>query len=444
MVQKMKDPICNMEIDADRAVKLTQGSLTYYFCSESCRQKFLQQSPAGKSATFESKAMYTCPMHPEIRQDKPGDCPKCGMRLEPVGSAVEDDEEHKLLQSLSRKFWIGLVLAIPIVLLSLGEMVPAINLKSFIPYLASSWIQFLLATVVVFWTGGFLFAKARQSLVNKSLNMFTLIALGVGAAYVYSAAAVLLPQIFPASLKKMGKIDLYFEASVFITVLVILGQLLEAKARSRTGQAIKSLLALAAKNAHRIRDGREEDVPIDSLRIGDLLRVRPGEKIPLDGVVIEGKSYVDESMITGEPVPVVKTPGDKVVGSTVNQTGTFSMRIEKIGSETLLSQIVRMVSEAQRSRAPIQKIADRVSGYFVPLVITVSAVSFIVWFNWGPVPKLAYAFVNAIAVLIIACPCALGLATPMSIMVGVGIGARSGVLIKNAEAIEKAKRLPTF
>ena len=441
MAEKIKDPICKMEIDTAKAIKLTQDGLTYYFCSESCRQKFLKQSPTRKSATFESKTMYTCPMHIEIRQDKPGDCPKCGMRLEPVGSAVEDDEEHKLLQSLSRKFWIGLVLAIPIVLLSLGEMIPVINLESFIPYLISSWAQLFLATVVVFWAGGFFFTKAWQSIVNKNLNMFTLIALGVGAAYVYSVVAVLLPQIFPESLKRMGKISLYFEASVFITILVILGQLLEAKARSQTGQAIKALLGLAAKNAHRILDGKEEGVSINSLQIGDLLRVRPGEKIPLDGVVIEGKSYVDESMITGEPIPVVKTPGDKVVGSTVNQTGTFLMRTEKIGSETLLSQIVRMVSEAQRSRAPIQKIADQVSGYFVPLVITVSVVTFIVWFNWGPNPKLAYAFVNAIAVLIIACPCALGLATPMSIMVGVGRGARAGVLIKNAEAIEKAEKI---
>ena len=441
MAEKIKDPICGMEIEKTKAIKFTQDGLTYYFCSENCRQKFLKQSSTEKSVTFGNKAMYTCPMHPEIRQDKPGDCPKCGMRLEPVSSAVEEDKEHKLLQSLSRKFWIGLILAIPIVLLSLGEMIPAISLGSFIPYLISSWIQFLLATVVVFWAGGFFFSKAWQSIVNKSLNMFTLIALGVGAAYSYSAVAVLLPQVFPESLKRMGKISLYFEASVFITVLVILGQLLEARARSRTGQAIKALLGLAAKNAHRIRDGKEEDVPLDSLQIGDLLRVRPGEKIPLDGVVIEGKSYVDESMITGEPIPVTKTTGDKVVGSTVNQTGTFLMRTEKVDSETLLSQIVRLVSEAQRSRAPIQRIADHVSGYFVPLVIVVSVVTFIVWFNWGPDPKLAYAFVNAIAVLIIACPCALGLATPMSIMVGVGRGARAGVLIKNAEAIEKAEKI---
>lgn len=441
MAEKIKDPICGMESEKTKAIKFTQDGLTYYFCSENCRQKFLKQSSTEKSVTFRNKAMYTCPMHPEIRQDKPGDCPKCGMRLEPVGSAVEDDKEHKLLQFLSRKFWIGLILAIPIVLLTVGEMIPAIKLESFIPYLISSWIQFLLATVVVFWSGGFFFAKAWQSIVNKSLNMFTLIALGVGAAYSYSAVAVLSPQIFPESLKKMGKIDLYFEAAVFITVLVILGQFLEAKARSRTGQAIKALLGLAAKNAHRIHDGKEKDVPIDSVQRGDILRVRPGEKIPLDGVIIGGKSTVDESMISGEPVPVEKKEGDRVIGATFNQTGTFLMRTDKIGSETLLSQIVHMVAEAQRSRAPIQGLADKVAKYFVPAVMVVAVLTFIIWVNWGPEPRFAYALVNAIAVLIIACPCALGLATPMSIMVGIGRGAQSGILIKNAEALERAGRI---
>lgn len=380
-------------------------------------------------------------MHPEIRQEEPVDCSKCGMPLEPFGPIEQKGQEEELLRSLSRKFWIGLIFAFPIILLTVEEMIPAINLGSFIPYLFSSWAQFILATPVVFWSGGFLFRKAWDSLVNKSLNMFTLIALGIGAAYFYSAAAVLSPRIFPESLKSMGKISLYFEASVYITILVILGQLIEAKARSRTGQAIKALLGLAAKNAHRIRDNKEEDIPVESVLQGDILRVRPGEKIPLDGIVIEGKSVVDESMITGEPIPVAKVAGDKVVGATVNQAGSFLMRTEKIGSETLLSQIIHMVSEAQRSRAPIQKIADQVSAYFVPLVIAVSFVTFIVWLNWGPDPKLAYAFVNAIAVLIIACPCALGLATPMSIMVGVGMGAKAGILIKNAEAIEKAQKI---
>lgn len=441
MIKMKKDPVCGMEIDEAKAIKLAYDGLAHYFCSEKCRDKFLSQAHGDRQQASGQKVAYTCPMHPEVRQEKSGDCPKCGMRLEAVASVDEKDEGNELLRSLSKKFWIGLILAIPVVLLTIGEMIPAINLESSVSYSVSSWVQFILATIVVFWAGGFFFSKAWQSIVNKSLNMFTLIALGVGAAYGYSAIAVLWPQIFPESIKTMGKISLYFEASVFITILVILGQLLEARARSRTGQAIKALLGLAAKNAHRVREGKEEDVAVDSVQKGDTLRVRPGEKIPLDGVIVEGKSSVDESMITGEPMPVTKTTGDKVIGATVNQTGTFLMRTEKIGSETLLSQIVHMVSEAQRSRAPIQKIADQVSGYFVPSVVMVSVVTFIIWFNWGPDPKLAHAFVNAIAVLIIACPCALGLATPMSIMVGVGRGAREGVLIKNAEAIEKAEMI---
>ncbi|MFH2067927.1 MAG: heavy metal translocating P-type ATPase [Candidatus Omnitrophota bacterium] len=438
-----RDPVCGMKVKKTGAIKLTQNGLTYYFCSPHCKKKFLAQSSGvkPKPAVKNEKIIYTCPMHPEIRQPKPGDCPKCGMHLEPMSPASEDGAEDKLLQLLSRKFWTGLLLTIPIILLSAGEMVPAINLKSLIPYRISAWIQFLLVTPVVFWSGGFLFARAWKSIVNRSLNMFTLIGLGVGAAYGYSAIAVLFPQLFPDSLKKMGMIDLYFESAAAITVLVVLGQLLEAKARSRTGQAVKALLGLAAKDAHLIRNGAEKDVPIDTLRRGDILRVRPGEKIPLDGAIVEGQSAVDESMITGEPIPVTKSFGDKVVGATVNQTGTFLMRIEKVGSETLLAQIVHMVSEAQRSRAPIQKLADRVSGYFVPAVITIAALAFIIWFRWGPEPRPAYALVNAIAVLIIACPCALGLATPMSIMVGVGRGAQMGVLIKNAEAIEKSEKI---
>ncbi|MCR4337314.1 MAG: copper-translocating P-type ATPase, partial [Candidatus Omnitrophica bacterium] len=322
-----------------------------------------------------------------------------------------------------------------------SEMISVLNIQSFVPYRFIPFIQWILATPIVLWTGGMFFVKGWQSLVNRSLNMFTLIALGVGAAYGYSTIATLFPQIFPESLKRMGKMDLYFEAAAVITVLIILGQLLEAKARSQTGQAIKALLGLAAKNAHRVQNGVEEDVPIDSVQKEDILRVRPGEKIPLDGVIIEGKSSVDESMISGEPMPVEKTVGDRVIGATVNQTGTFVMKTEKVGAETLLSQIVHMVAEAQRSRAPIQKLADTISGYFVPIVVLVSVVTFIIWANWGPEPKLAYAIVNAISVLIIACPCALGLATPMSIMVGVGRGAQAGILIKNAEAIEKSEKV---
>ncbi len=383
--------------------------------------------------------IYTCPMHPEIEQDKPGDCPKCGMPLEPKVALVEED--NKEARILGRKFWIGLILTIPVLFLALGEMIPALSLKAFAPSNLSRWLQFIFATPVVLWAGNIFFVKAWKSVLNKSLNMFTLIAMGVGAAYGFSAIAIILPNIFPESLKQRGEIGLYFEAAAVITVLVLLGQLLEAKARNRTGRAIKALLGLAAKVAHRVQDGKEEDVAIDQIQKGDLLRVRPGEKVPLDGIITEGKSTIDESMISGEPIPVAKMEGDRVIGATVNQTGTFVMRTEKIGSETLLSQIVKMVADAQRSRAPIQKLADRVSGYFVPAVLGCAVVAFIIWSIFGPAPALAYALVSAISVLIIACPCALGLATPMSIMVGVGIGAQSGILIKNAEAIEKCEKV---
>jgi Cu+-exporting ATPase len=386
------------------------------------------------------QVIYTCPMHPEIEQDHPGDCPKCGMPLEPKNVSLEDNSEQKEIRTLGRKFWGGLILGLPVVFLALEEMMLAPESR-FISHGVSIWAQLILSTPVIFWAGGFFFTKAWKSIINRSLNMFTLIAMGVGAAYFYSLVAVLFPHLFPASLTMDGRPSLYFEAAVVITVLVILGQYLEAKARAQTGQAIKALLGLAAKNAHRVKDGKEEEVPVDEIQKGDLLRVRPGEKIPLDGIIIEGKSMVDESMISGEPIPVEKREGDRVIGATVNQTGTFVMKTEKVGSETLLSQIVHMVAEAQRSRAPIQGLADKVAGYFVPAVILIAVATFIIWANWGAEPRLAYAIVNAIAVLIIACPCALGLATPMSIMVGVGRGAQSGILIKNAEAIEKAERI---
>jgi Cu+-exporting ATPase len=312
----------------------------------------------------------------------------------------------------------------------------------FVPVAINQWIQFILASVIVFWCGGIFFARAWRSIINRSLNMFTLIGVGVGAAYLYSAVATLLPKIFPDSFKHHGEIDLYFEAAAAITVLVLLGQWLEARARSQTGKAIQSLLGLAAKTAHRLTAaGAEEEVPADALRPGDLIRVRPGEKVPIDGTIIEGSSSVDESMITGEPMPVEKAMGDKAIGATVNQTGSFVMRAEKVRSETVLSQIVHMVAEAQRSRAPIQKVADQVSGYFVPAVIIVALLTALIWAVWGPPPALAFAVVNAVAVLIIACPCALGLATPMSIMVGVGRGAHLGILVKNAEAIETAEKV---
>ncbi|MFC1632495.1 copper-translocating P-type ATPase, partial [Candidatus Omnitrophota bacterium] len=325
--------------------------------------------------------------------------------------------------------------------LALGEMIPGLDLSVLVPVAVSRWAQLILSTAVVFWVGGIFFVRAWNSILNKSPNMFTLIALGVGAAFGFSAIAVIFPGVFPESLKRGGEIGLYFEAATVITVLVMLGQLLEAKARRRTGYAIRALLGLAAKNAHRIINSVEEEISIDLVKKGDLLRVRPGEKIPLDGIIIEGRSTVDESMISGEPMPVSKKVGDRVIGATVNQTGAFIMRTEKIGQETLLAQIVRMVAEAQRSRAPIQKLADQVSGYFVPAVVVCALGAFIAWTIWGPEPALAYALVSAISVLIIACPCALGLATPMSVMVGVGKGAQTGILIKNAEAIEKAEKI---
>ena len=323
----------------------------------------------------------------------------------------------------------------------MGPLLPGFHLETWIPKSVSKWIELVLATPVVFWAGGMFFAKGWRSIINRSLNMFTLIAIGVGAAYIYSAVGVVAPGIFPESFRRGGQVELYFEAAAVITVLVLLGQLLEAKARSRTGQAIKALLGLAAKTAHRVKDGREEDVPVDDVQKGDLLRVRPGEKVPIDGTIIEGSSHLDESMITGEPMPVEKVTGDTVIGATVNQTGAFLMRAEKIGSETLLSQIVHMVAEAQRSRAPIQKLADGVAGWFVPAVLLTAVMTFVIWAVFGPAPAMAYALVNAVSVLIIACPCALGLATPMSIMVGVGRAAQSGILVKDAEAIEKTEKV---
>ena len=439
---KNKDPICGMEVDEKKAIKLEKNGKVYFFCSQNCQGKFLDTSKKHIQGQEDKsqKKIYTCPMHPEIEQDKPGDCPKCGMHLEQK-AAPATEEDNKEARMLAHKFWIGLILTIPVFLLALGEMIPALSLKAFMPSNLSRWLQFILATPVVLWAGNIFFIKAWQSVLNKSLNMFTLIAMGVGAAYSFSAIAILFPDIFPESLKKSGEIGLYFEAAAVITVLVLLGQLLETRARNRTGQAIKALLGLAAKDAHRIRDSKEEDVAINDIQRGDLLRVRPGEKVPLDGIITEGKSTIDESMISGEPTPVVKKIGDRVIGATVNQTGAFVMRTEKVGSETLLSQIVNMVAEAQRSRAPIQNLADQVSGYFVPAVLACAVVAFIVWSIFGPEPALAYALVSAISVLIIACPCALGLATPMSVMVGVGRGAQSGILIKNAQAIEKAEKI---
>jgi Cu+-exporting ATPase len=408
-----------------------------------------------------SKIIYTCPMHPQIQLDHPGNCPICGMTLEPKTIGGGHEEEQRETNSLSRKFWIALVLTVPVLVIAMGHVIPGLQIEAIVPRHIGKWIEFGLTTPVVFWAGGFFFILAWRSIGNRSLNMFTLIAVGVGAAYVFSAVAVIAPGIFPESFRQHGEVGLYFEAAAVITTLVLLGQLIEAKARSRTGQAIKALLGLAAKTAHRVRESiaeapssqgasgrgaaatnrQEEDIPVDAIQKGDLLRVRPGEKVPVDGVIVEGQSNVDESMITGEPMPVSKGAGDKVVGATANQTGSFLMRAERIGSETLLAQIVQMVAEAQRSRAPIQKLADTVSGYFVPAVVGIAVITFITWSLIGPVPAMAYALVNAVSVLIIACPCALGLATPMSIMVGVGRAAQAGILVKNAEAIEITEKI---
>jgi Cu+-exporting ATPase len=395
----------------------------------------LERNPTYRLPT--NQTIYTCPMHPEIEQDHPGDCPICGMRLEPkTGVAVEQDEDRET-RSLAFKFWLGLILAIPMLALALGQMIPGLGFDRWAPTKVNQWIQLILTTVIVFWCGGVFFVRAWRSVVNRSLNMFTLIGLGVGTAYLYSAIATLFPSLFPDSFKHHGEIALYFESAAIITVLVLFGQWLEARARSQTGKAIQSLLEIGAKSAHRLDPaGNEQETPVEALQPGDLVRVRPGEKIPVDGIIQEGSSSIDESMITGEPIAVGKISGDRVIGATVNQNGSFVMRVEKVGSDTVLSQIVHMVAEAQRSRAPIQKLADQVSGWFVPVVIIAALLTAVVWAIWGPPPSLAYAVVNAVAVLIIACPCALGLATPMSIMVGVGRGAQLGILVRNAEAIE--------
>ncbi|HQP11858.1 MAG TPA: HAD-IC family P-type ATPase, partial [Candidatus Omnitrophota bacterium] len=455
-----KDPVCGMTVDVAKAVRAEKDGRVYYFCCQGCKDKFMRDKDLPASGIVSScrkdihegrerkgpleqagGERYICPMHAEVVLYNPGDCPKCGMALEVGGIPEGRGEGSSEIRIFEKKFWTGLVLAAPVFFLAMAEMFPALRLKEGGVYTFSGWIQLCLTSWVVFGCGDFLFVRAWASVRNRCPNMFTLIAMGVGAAYAYSAAAVCVPHVFPDSMKVHGHVGLYFESAAVITVLVILGQYLEARARARTGQAIKALLGLAAKKAHRIKDGLEEEVPVEDVRAGDLLRVRPGEKVPLDGVLVQGKSTVDESMITGEPAPVEKGTGDPVIGATVNQAGTFIMRTEKVGEETLLSQIIQMVSEAQRSRAPIQGVADKVSGLFVPGVMGLSVLTFLAWMVWGREMVLAHALVNAIAVLIIACPCALGLATPMSIMVGVGRAARAGILIKNAEAIEKTEKI---
>ncbi len=509
-----KDPVCGMPVDSERAAaQSAHDGKTFYFCCQSCATKFaaepqkyldaaavstrkndfvvpLAETESSKtvSTRLEPKpkqrpaAEYICPMDPEVRQDHPGACPKCGMALEPAvpvqpesrveytcpmhpeivrsapgacpicGMALEprdvvaDQEENPELVSMTRRFWVGVALTVPILALAMSDMIPGQPLQNILSPHETGWTELLLATPVVLWAGWPFFERGWASIVNRSLNMFTLIALGTGTAYVYSMVAILFPGIFPDSFRVMGgSVPIYFEAAAAITTLVLLGQVLELRARSRTSAAIRSLLKLSPKTARLVRaDGTEIDVPVEHINAGDSLRVRPGEKVPTDGVIIEGESSVDESLMTGEPIPVEKSTGAKVIGGTVNGTGTFVMRAERVGSETLLSQIVRMVSEAQRSRAPVQKLADRVSGYFAPAVILVAILTFIVWAIYGPEPRMAHALLNAVAVLIIACPCALGLATPMAIMVGTGRGALAGILVKNAEALEILETVDTL
>ena len=396
-------------------------------------------------ADIDKNTIYTCPMHPEVKQAGPGSCPKCGMALEPVSGVEQADDNHEL-NDMRRRFWWAAVFTLPLFVISMGHMIPGQPLSQLASHTVLRALEFILATPVVLWSGWPFFVRGWQSIQHRSLNMFTLIALGTGVAFIYSAVATLMPGIFPNSFRDAtGQVGVYFEASAVIVTLILLGQVLELKARSRTNAAIKALLELAPNTARRINaDGSEEDVPLDQVQVGDKLRIRPGEKIPVDGSVIEGKSAVDESMITGEPIPVEKKAGDKVIGATINNTGSLIMQAEKVGNETMLAQIIQMVNEAQRSRAPIQKLADTVSGYFVPTVVIVAIVSFTAWAIYGPAPSMAYAVINAVAVLIIACPCALGLATPISIMVASGRGATMGVLFKNAEAIETLRMIDTL
>ena len=389
--------------------------------------------------------VYTCPMHPEVRQDHPGPCPKCGMALElETPTATTDDGENAELRDMTRRFWISAALAFPVFVLAMAHLIPALGRQPWVDGDTSRWAQFALTTPAVCWGGWPFFTRGWHSVASGHLNMFTLIAIGVGAAFIFSAVAMLAPNLFPLTMQHVGKVAIYFEAAAVIVVLVLLGQVLELRARSRTGTAIKALLNLAPPTARQVAAGGDHVVPLDQVKVGDWLRVVPGDKVPVDGTVQEGHSSVEESMITGEPIPVEKAAGDQVTGGTVNGPGSFVMRAERIGTDTLLGQIVNMVAEAQRSRAPIQGVADKVAGIFVPGVLAVSVLTFLLWMWLGPEPKLAHGIVNAVAVLIIACPCALGLATPMSIMVGVGRGAQEGVLVKNAEALERLEKVTTL
>lgn len=445
----VKDPVCGMSVDPTAtAHRASHDGQDYFFCSAGCRTKFIGDpmrylNPRVEAEPAVPGAIYTCPMHPEIRQEGPGSCPICGMALEPETVTAEAPPNHELID-FTRRFWVGLVLTLPVFALEMGGHLA--NLHMFIPGQMSNWIQFALATPVVLWCGWPFFERGWTSLRTRRLNMFTLIAMGVGVAWLYSVVAVVAPTLFPpAFLKADGSAPVYFEAAAVITVLVLVGQILELRAREQTSGAIRALLDLTPKTARRIRaDGVDEDVSLDQIAVSDRLRVRPGEKIPVDGELLEGRVAVDESMVTGESMPVTKDVGDRVVAGALNKTGSFIMRADKVGADTLLAQIVQMVAQAQRSRAPIQRLADTVSGWFVPTVIAIALLAAVVWGLVGPEPRLSYALVAAVSVLIIACPCALGLATPISIMVGVGRGAHAGVLIKNAEALERFEKVDTL
>jgi P-type Cu+ transporter len=480
----VRDPVCGMNLNpATVRYSVAHAGKEYLFCSLSCMEKF-RANPAAypEAATPATKPRdkvyvcpmcpevhesspiacpscgmalepetalplprveYTCPMHPEIVRQEPGSCPICGMALEPQVTAEE--ETNPELRDMTRRFWVSAALAVPLLTIAMVDMLPGMPVQHALPYGWLPWIELLLATPVVLWGGAPFFERGWASVVNRSANMFTLIAMGTGVAYIYSLVATVAPGIFPPSFRDMGGSPaVYFEAAAAIVALVLLGQVMELRARSRTGSAIRALLDLAPKTTRVVRDGQESDIPLDQVRVGDHLRVRPGEKIPVDGILLEGHSSIDESMVTGESLPVEKSAGDRVIGATLNASGSFIMRAERVGSETLLSQIVRMVSQAQRSRAPIQRVADKVAGWFVPAVIAIAGLTFVAWATIGPEPRFAHAIVNAVAVLIIACPCALGLATPMAVMVGTGRGAHAGVLIKNAEALETLEQVDTL
>ncbi|MDH5257979.1 MAG: heavy metal translocating P-type ATPase, partial [Gammaproteobacteria bacterium] len=487
------DPVCGMDVNSNSKYRYIHQQNVHYFCSDHCLQKFQHspedylnknknknKAPLDNSSTQNKSVTYTCPMHPEIQQQGPGSCPKCGMALEPMGipvskskteytcpmhpeiiqdhpgscpkcgmalepRTVSAEEDNTELNDMTRRFKASAILSIPVFILAMiADLMPA-WLPDGLSMSTVQWIEFVLATPVVLWGGWPFFVRGWQSVQTGNLNMFTLIGLGVSVAWIFSVVALLAPQIFPATMLHEGTVPVYFEAAAVITALVLLGQVLELRARSQTNAAIQLLLGLAPKTARLIKPGgKEEDVPLENVQPDDMLRIRPGEKIPVDGIVLEGESNVDESMVTGEPIPVAKKTGDKLIGATINSTGSLLMRAENVGADTLLSQIIHMVAEAQRSRAPIQKMADTVAGYFVPAVVGIAIITAFVWGTWGPEPQLAYAVINAVAVLIIACPCALGLATPISIMVGTGRGATEGVLIKNAEALEIMEKVDTL